>query len=101
MKFKEKVISIITENQKHVQMFGVRRLGVFGSVARGEDTNRSDVDLLVEFIPGMKNYDNFINLCFFLEERIGKEVELVTKESVSDLIWPKIEKELEYVEIAS
>ena len=101
MKLKEKLTSVIEQNKKFVQNFGVWRIGIFGSVVREEETELSDIDLLVEFLPGKKNYDNFINLCFFLEGKMGKKVELVTRESLNLLIWKKIEKELEYFEIST
>lgn len=97
----EKIVSIIVSNQRYIISLGVKRLALFGSVVRGEETETSDVDILVEFIPGKKKYDNFINLCYFLEDKIGREVELVTKEALSPFIWPEIRKELHYVKIAS
>jgi len=45
----------------------VRRLGLFGSVARSKEEEESDVDVLVEFAPGRKGFDNFIQLVFLLE----------------------------------
>ena len=44
--------------------FSVRRIGVFGSFARGEEKDTSDVDILVEF--ENPTFDNFMNLAFFL-----------------------------------
>ncbi|OPY37621.1 MAG: Nucleotidyltransferase domain protein [Methanoregula sp. PtaU1.Bin051] len=48
--------------------FGVTRIGIFGSCARGEQTKKSDVDVLADFAPGYANMRNFIGLCDCLEE---------------------------------
>ena len=97
MKTKSKVIDILRVNEALIRSYGVRRLGVFGSVARGEQHSKSDVDLLVDFQKGNKTFDNFINLVFFLEELLGCQVELVTTESLSPYIGPRILEEVEYV----
>ena len=99
MSFKEQFNKFIEENKFIVRQYGVSRVGLFGSVAREEDTDNSDLDLIVDFIPGGKNYDNFINFCFFLEEGVGRKIDLLTKESLSPLIWEKVQKEIEYVQI--
>ena len=69
---------------------GARSLSVFGSFARGDQRTASDVDLLVEFEPGQKSYDNFIRLAFLLEEIAGRPVELLTRESLSPDLAAKI-----------
>jgi predicted nucleotidyltransferase len=90
----------MTSAQASISSLGVKKLAIFGSVARGEQKEGSDVDILVEFSKGKKKYDNFINLCYLLEDTIGSRVELVTKESLSPSMLSTIEKDLRYVEIA-
>ena len=97
MKTKHAVIEILRANEDSIRSYGVRRLGIFGSVAREEHGPESDVDLLVEFQKGTKTFDNFINLVFFLEELLGCKVELITTESLSPYIGPRILEEVEYV----
>lgn len=94
---KNDVVSIIQANQNTLESFGVKRLGVFGSFVRGEQEPTSDVDLLVEFESGQKNFDNFMGLSFFLEDTLQRPVELVTPESLSPYIRPYVLKEVEYV----
>lgn len=94
---KNDVVSIIQANQNTLESFGVKRLGVFGSFVRGEQEPTSDVDLLVEFESGQKNFDNFMGLSFFLEDTLQRPVELVTTESLSPYIRPYVIKEVEYV----
>jgi predicted nucleotidyltransferase len=97
MKTKNVVIETLRANEATIRSYGVRRLGIFGSVARDEHSEQSDIDLLVEFQKGTKTFDNFIHLVFFLEELLGRKVELVTTDSLSPYIGPRILKEVEYV----
>ena len=60
----------------------------------------SDVDLLVEFHPGRKTFDNFIAVCDLLEETLQRRVELLTPESLSPHIGPHILQEAEDVIVA-
>jgi len=80
---------------------GVRRLGLFGSFVRGEQRADSNVDLLVEFAPGQKTFDNFMKLAFFLEDLFRRHVELVTPESMSPYLRPYIMDEVEYASVAA
>jgi uncharacterized protein len=80
---------------------GVRQLGLFGSFARGEQRPDSDVDLLVEFAPGQKTFDNFMRLALFLEDLFHRRVELVTPESMSPYLRPYIMDEVEYASVAA
>ena len=97
MKTKNAVIEILRANKTSIRSYGVRRLGIFGSVVRDEHHAESDVDLLVEFQKEAKTFDNFIHLAFFLEEVLGRKVELVTTDSLSPYIGPRILEEVEYV----
>lgn len=57
--------------------FGVKSLGLFGSWARGEAFPHSDVDFLVEF--EKTSFDATMDLKFFLEDHLGKPVDLVIR----------------------
>jgi uncharacterized protein len=76
---------------------GVRRLALFGSVLRNEARPDSDVDILVEFDPARKTFDNFLALSDLLELVLDRPVELVTTESLSPYIGPHIVAEAEDV----
>ena len=82
--------SRLTACNSEVRALGVVRLALFGSVLRGEATADSDVDILVEFEPGAKSFDRFMTLAELLEDRLGRRVELVTTESLSPYIGPRI-----------
>ena len=94
---KEHVLSLLQEHQPQIRAFGVRRLGLFGSFVCGRQRHESDVDILVEFEPGYKTFDTFMQLAFFLEALFGRRVELLTPESLSPYIGPHILREMEYV----
>ncbi|MCD6145979.1 MAG: nucleotidyltransferase family protein [Methanosarcinales archaeon] len=85
------VIETITEHKKEIKKkYGVKKIGVFGSYVRGEQTETSDVDPLVEF--EKPTFDNFMDLLFFLEDLFGKTVDLTTNRGMSPYISPRIEK---------
>lgn len=94
---KDQVRARIEANASAIKSFGVKRLGLFGSFVREQQHCQSDVDVLVEFEEGSKTFDNFIELCFFLEDILQRNVELVTPESLSPYIGPSILNEVEYV----
>lgn len=96
---KARVLSLIAEQKPRLRALGVQRLGLFGSFARGAPRPDSDVDFLVEFVPGQKNFDNFMQLSFFLEDLLQRRIELVTPESLSPYLRPHILDEVEYAPV--
>lgn len=94
---KNEISAILHANQEQLKTLGVKKLGLFGSFVRNEQDNASDIDLLVEFEPGQKTFDNFIQLSFLLEDLLARPVEVVTPESLSPYLGPHILKEVEYV----
>ncbi len=68
---KSNVLHLIEQRSQEIQDIGVRRLGLFGSFNRHEQNNESDVDMLVEFEAGRKNYAAFMRLADLLEEIAG------------------------------
>ena len=78
------------------QEYSVKTIGVFGSVARDEQTVRSDIDLLVEFSKPV-GFITFMRLENFLSERLGKQVDLVTSDSLKPLIRQDVLSEVIYV----
>ena len=87
---RDNTIQRLLAAETEIRQFGVRRLALFGSVARGEARPDSDVDLLVEFAPDQKNFDRFMALSDLLERLVGHPIELVTIESLSPFIGPHI-----------
>jgi uncharacterized protein len=91
----------LLSREAQIRGFGVRRLALFGSVVRSEARPDSDVDLLVEFNPGEKTFENFMGLALFLEELLERRVEIVTPEFLSPYIGPHILREAEDVLVAA
>ncbi len=77
--------------------FGVREMFLFGSFARGEARPDSDVDVLVEF-EGRITFDRYMDLRIFLEDLLGRRVDLVVRRALRPRIRPHVESEL--VEVA-
>jgi predicted nucleotidyltransferase len=100
-KSKEELLAIIKDHQKQIKGLGVRRCGIFGSFVRSKQTAHSDIDVLVEFEPNQKTFDNFMCLAVFLEELFGRKVDLVTVESLSPYIGPHILQEVEYAALGA
>lgn len=80
----------IADVETAVRGLGVKRLALFGSVRRDTATPESDVDFLVEFLPGEKSLDRLLALGDLLERVLGHPVELVTTESLSPFIGPHV-----------
>jgi predicted nucleotidyltransferase len=93
------VLERLRHHRDDLRRLGVRRVGLFGSFGRDEPSAESDVDLLVEFVPGEKSFDNFMAVSFLLEDELERPVELVTRKALSPHIGPHILKNVEYVEI--
>jgi predicted nucleotidyltransferase len=98
---KEEVFTLLRQNGAQLRRYGVERISVFGSFARGKPSGESDVDLLVEFQPGQKSFDNFLNLAEFLEELLGRKVDLMTPESLNPHFGHHILSEAEHATINS
>ncbi len=97
---KSDLLNILFQNRETIKSFGVKELGLFGSFSSDKGINpNSDVDFLVDFELGEKSYDNFIGLSFFLEEIIGRKIELVTPQSLSKYLGPLILKQVENVRL--
>jgi len=98
---KQEIFNLLNQSRSQLRKLGVKRIGLFGSFVRGEQIDNSDVDLLVEFKPQQKTFDNFMQLSFFLEDILKNRIDLVTKESLSPYIGPHILKEVEYASLAA
>lgn len=80
------------------QTYHVSRLGLFGSYVRGEQTQESDVDVLVEFEPGFRfGLLKFCELENYLSEVLNLKVDLVMKEGLKPRIGERILKEVIYL----
>lgn len=76
------------------EKFGVAKIGIFGSVSRGEDTPDSDIDMLVSFVPEYDSYYTYLDLADYLETLFGRSVELLTTRAISPYIKPYIDADM-------
>jgi uncharacterized protein len=75
------------------ERFKVKTIGVFGSYVRGEQTPKSDVDVLVEFEEPIGLFE-FMDLEFFLSDTLGIKVDLVSKKALKPNIGKRILEEV-------
>ena len=85
---KNQILKRLGANDAKIRGFGVKRLSLFGSSARGEETPESDLDFIVEF--EKKSFDSYMDLKLFLEELFDRRVDLV----LADGIKPKLRADI-------
>jgi predicted nucleotidyltransferase len=91
---------ILEKNNKHLrQTFHVMEIGIFGSFVKEEEKtdNDSDIDILITFRKGHKDFFNYMRLKYYLEDLLGREVDLVIKEAVKPRLKERIFREVKYV----
>jgi predicted nucleotidyltransferase len=89
-------LQLLADEQARLRARGVRRIGLFGSVARDEAWPGSDMDFVVEFEPGRKTFDNYMDLKDFLEQLFERRVDLVTSEGIKPQLRDRILSETIY-----
>ena len=92
----DEIIERIQSHRAQLDAFRVKSLGIFGSVVRGEERADSDVDVLVAF-DGPATFDQYMDLKLFLEDLLGRRVDLVTERGLREAIRPVVERELRRV----
>ncbi len=98
MTTKENILATLKINKPELLKFGVINIGLFGSYLRNEQSNKSDIDLLIDFEPGKENFDNYMAVYDIFENIFkNQKVEVVTKNGLSKYIGPKILKDVVYV----
>lgn len=94
---RQDVLALLKNIKREVARdYSVKSIGVFGSVARSEQTDQSDIDLLVEFDKPV-GFVTFMRLEHFLSEKLGGPVDLVTADSLKPVIRDGILAEVIYV----
>lgn len=94
---KEDILKTLKKELPYLnETYGVTKVGLFGSYSRGEATETSDIDLLVEFEKPM-GFFRFIQLENYLAEKLGAKVELVTEDALKPIVKPRVMKEAVYV----
>ncbi len=91
---RDEILKRLEENREIIQGLGVRRLGIFGSYARREQKEASDMDFLAEF--EQATLQNYLNLKEFLEQLFGCPVDLVFEDTLKPRLKPIILNEVVY-----
>ena len=95
---KEIIIDILKSQKPKLSKFGVNNIGLFGSYLTNEQSDKSDIDLLIDFDPQKENFDNYMAVYDILENIFGNnKIEVVTRNGLSPHIGPKILKDVMYV----
>lgn len=98
MTTKEFILSKLKSKEKEISKYGIRAIGLFGSYVRDEQSENSDIDILIDFEPDKENFDNYMAVYDMIEQMFkNKRVEIVTKNGLSPYIGPKILNEVKYV----
>jgi hypothetical protein len=92
----EKIIELIRKNKDNLKnTYNIEKIGIFGSFAKDNQNDSSDIDILVEFSEPI-GYFKFIELEQFLEKVLGKKVDLATKNSLKLSIKKEVLKDTIY-----
>ena len=92
---REEVIAVLKSNRTTIKRFSVKSLALFGSAARNRLGKKSDVDVLVQF--EQPTWENYIGLKFYLQDLLGRDVDLVTPKGLKPAVRSSVEKDLLYV----
>jgi hypothetical protein len=82
------ILGVIDAHADELRRLGAKSLALFGSMARGEGSESSDIDLLVELEP--KTFDSYMDVKFFLEGILGRKVDLVLADALKPRLRPMI-----------
>ena len=97
---KQDIFQTIIDNKEAIKSFGVTEIGLFGSYVRDEQTDESDIDILVDYQKEKKTLRNFLDFCDLMDKLFAElKIDVVSKKGLSEFIGPHILKEVEYVEI--
>ena len=92
----DEVLRALKANIAKIRGFGVRKIGLFGSYSRNEQTPESDIDVLVEFSKGKKSFHAYMQLKLFLEKIFKRKVDLIIKEAIRPELKQNILKSVVY-----
>jgi predicted nucleotidyltransferase len=94
---KDEALKMLAEHKSElVRRFGITDLALFGSTARDEARDDSDIDVMVEF-EGRSTAKRYFGVQFYLEDLLHREIDLVQKGVVRAELKPYIERDLIYV----
>ena len=90
------ILFLQLHKQEMAQRFGTTKVGLAGSYARNKGTEKSDIDIIVE-IQSDNKFRSFFNLLYYLQDSLGKPIDLATEASLKPLVKESILKDVVYV----
>lgn len=94
MKTLEEIKNTLAQHKEELcDTYKVKEIGVFGSVVRGEGTETSDIDILADFEDGA-DLLNLVGLALFLEEKLGRKVDVVSRRTLRSEIRDSVMQEV-------
>lgn len=94
---KESVIQVLRSvTDESLLRYKAQIRGIFGSVARGDESENSDIDVLVDFTEKADLFD-FVGLALFLEEKLHRKVDVVPSDTIKSEIRNSVMKEAIYI----
>ena len=93
MSIKNEVLTYLRENKNRFEKeYGIKNMYLFGSVARGEDNEKSDIDLLVEFdYSKPMSLERFFGIIEELEKKFNKKIDL--GETLKEIVYESAKKD--------
>ncbi|SCZ79459.1 nucleotidyltransferase family protein [Acidaminobacter hydrogenoformans] len=92
----DEIMNALNSNMSSIKKFHVKKIGVFGSFVRGEQTDTSDIDILVEFEDNQETLDNYMDLKFYLEDLFARRVDVVISSVIKEVLKKSIVESVKY-----
>jgi predicted nucleotidyltransferase len=93
----EQILKILQDKKPHLQKkYPISELGIFGSYARGDFNEKSDIDILVDFNKRIDGFD-YICLAHELEDAFSHKIDIVSRKGIKPQYLPYVEKSLIHV----
>jgi len=94
----EEMIQYLRKNREQFRKkFGVTKIGIFGSFARNEQTQSSDIDIIIEMEKERKNLHNFLQMKRHLEKETERKIDLGFEHTIKEAVKEKIKEQIIYV----
>jgi uncharacterized protein len=95
---KEDILAFLSDNKDYFKRnFNIVRIGLFGSYSRGDHTEISDIDLVVEFEPDTQDlFEKKIQLKRFISEKLGITPDICREKYIKERIRTSILREIKY-----
>ena len=92
----KEIIKKIEEKRKDIRKYNVKKIGLFGSFAKGKQHKKSDIDIIVNF--DKETFDNYMGLLFLLEKMFRRKVDLVIEKDLHPEL-NYVKREAKYVRL--